>query len=78
MATHYASGDLFLFPSLTETFGNVTTEALASGLGVVAFAHAAAAELIISNSNGVTVAAGDDNTGAERRDASPMADRPKP
>ncbi|HTJ96129.1 MAG TPA: glycosyltransferase family 1 protein, partial [Rhodocyclaceae bacterium] len=61
LATHYASGDLFLFPSLTETFGNVTTEALASGLGVVAFAHAAAAELIINNSNGVTVAAGDES-----------------
>jgi glycosyltransferase involved in cell wall biosynthesis len=31
LAAHYASADLFLFPSLTETFGNVTTEAMASG-----------------------------------------------
>lgn len=60
LAAHYASGDLFLFPSLTETFGNVTTEALASGLCVVAYAHAAAAEVIRSGHNGVTVAAGDE------------------
>ena len=44
LARHYASGDLFLFPSLTETFGNVTLEALASGLAVVAFNEAAAAQ----------------------------------
>ena len=60
LAAHYASGDLFLFPSLTETFGNVTTEALASGLCVLAYAHAAAAELIRSGDNGLTVAAGDE------------------
>ncbi len=42
LATHYASADIFLFPSLTETFGNVTLEAMASGLAVVAFDYAAA------------------------------------
>ena len=42
LAAHYASADLFLFPSLTETFGNVTLEAMASGLAVVAFDYAAA------------------------------------
>lgn len=52
LAAHYASADLLLFPSLTETFGNVTTEALASGLAVVAFDHAAAAQLIHDNDNG--------------------------
>ena len=52
LAAHYASADLFLFPSLTETFGNVTTEAMASGLPVVAFARAAAAELIHDGING--------------------------
>ncbi len=60
LATHYASGDIFLFPSLTETFGNVTQEALASGLAVVAFRSAAAAETIIDGENGRTVAQGDD------------------
>lgn len=53
LAAHYASADLFLFPSLTETFGNVTTEAMASGLPVVAFDHAAAAQLIRSGDNGL-------------------------
>jgi glycosyltransferase involved in cell wall biosynthesis len=42
LAEHYASADAFLFPSLTETFGNVTMEAAASGLAVVAFDYAAA------------------------------------
>lgn len=59
LAAHYASADLFLFPSLTETFGNVTVEALASGLGVVAYDYAAAAELIEDGHNG-SVAAPDD------------------
>jgi glycosyltransferase involved in cell wall biosynthesis len=42
LAEHYASADVFLFPSLTETFGNVVTEAMASRLAVVAFDYAAA------------------------------------
>jgi glycosyltransferase involved in cell wall biosynthesis len=42
LARFYASADLFLFPSETETFGNVVLEALASGLGVVAYRYAAA------------------------------------
>lgn len=44
LARHFASGDLFLFPSLTETFGNVTLESLASGVPVVAFDYGAARE----------------------------------
>lgn len=46
LAMHYASSDMFLFPSLTETYGNVTPEAMASGLAVVAFDDAAAGQLI--------------------------------
>jgi len=42
LAAHYASADVFLFPSTTETFGNVTLEAMASGLGIVAYRYAAA------------------------------------
>ena len=42
LARHYASADVFLFPSETETFGNVTLEAMASGLVVVAYNYAAA------------------------------------
>lgn len=59
LAAHYASADLFLFPSLTETFGNVTTEAMASGLPVVAFDYAAAAQLIADGEQGVRVPLGD-------------------
>lgn len=42
LARAYASADVFVFPSLTETFGNVVTEAMASGLAVNAFDMAAA------------------------------------
>ncbi len=59
LAVHYASADVFLFPSLTETFGNVTTEAMASGLPVVAFDSAAAGQLIAHGRNGL-LAAGTD------------------
>lgn len=59
LAAHYASGDLFLFPSLTETYGNVTVEALASGLAVVAYDYAAAAARIRHGGNGLLVPFGD-------------------
>jgi glycosyltransferase involved in cell wall biosynthesis len=60
LAAHYASGDLFLFPSLSETFGNVVLEALASGLGVVAFDQAAAAQHIRHGHNGALAGAQDE------------------
>ncbi|MGA7595137.1 MAG: glycosyltransferase family 1 protein [Gallionella sp.] len=53
LAAHYASGDIFLFPSMTETYGNVTVEAMASGLAVVAYRYAAAAEHIMDGKNGL-------------------------
>ncbi len=60
LARHYASGDVFLFPSLTETYGNVVSEALASGNVVVGFDYAAASQLIENGVNGLRVAAGDE------------------
>ncbi len=59
LAQHYASADLFLFTSLTETYGNVTPEALASGLALLAFDYAAAAELVRHGDNGLLVPFGD-------------------
>lgn len=53
LATHYASGDIFLFPSVTETFGNVTPEAMASGLAVLAYGYAAAAQLVTEGESGL-------------------------
>ena len=53
LATHYASADIFLFPSVTETFGNVTMEAMASGLAVIAYDYAAAAAHIKHARNGL-------------------------
>ena len=61
LSRHYASADVFLFPSLTETFGNVTIEDMASGLAVVAYDYAAAEELIDHNQNGVLAAYDDED-----------------
>ena len=59
LARHYASGDLFLFASVTETFGNVVTEALASGLVVVAYDYAAARAHVREGENGFLASLGD-------------------
>jgi glycosyltransferase involved in cell wall biosynthesis len=59
LAQCYASADVFLFPSMTDTFGNVVVEALASGLAVLAFDEAAAAEHIQDGRNGFVVPRGD-------------------
>lgn len=58
LAAHYASADVFLFPSGTETFGNVTLEAMASGLAVVAFDYAAARMHVTPGRTGVLVPCG--------------------
>jgi glycosyltransferase involved in cell wall biosynthesis len=60
LAAHYASGDVFLFPSLTETYGNVTLEAMASGLAVLAYDYAAAAAVIRHGKSGVLVPSADE------------------
>ncbi len=58
LATYYASADLFVFPSLSETFGNVTLEALACGLPVLAYDCAAASDWVRDGVNGWLVPAG--------------------
>lgn len=60
LARHYASADLFVFPSRSETYGNVLLEAMASELGIVAFDYAAAAAMIETGRHGFTVALDDD------------------
>ena len=61
LARHYASGDIYLHPSFTETFGNVVTEALASGLAVSAFDYAAAHEFIKPGENGLLAPVADES-----------------
>ncbi len=56
LARHFASADLFLFPSLSETFGNVTLEALASGVPTVAFDYGAARETLRHGVHGAAIA----------------------
>jgi glycosyltransferase involved in cell wall biosynthesis len=56
LAAYYASSDLFIFPSQTETFGNVTLEALASGIPVLAFDCAAARDWVQTGVNGWLIA----------------------
>ena len=60
LAAHYASADVFLFPSLSDTYGNVVMEALASGLAVVSFDCAAAAEHVTDGVSGRLADPGDE------------------
>ena len=53
LARHYASADLYVHASLTETFGNVLTEAMASGLAVAGFDYAAARQFVRDGENGL-------------------------
>lgn len=59
LARHYASADIFLFGSTTETFGNVITEAMASELIVLAYDYAAAKQYIVDGVNGFSAEAFD-------------------
>jgi len=61
LARLFASADLFVFPSLSETFGNVTLESMASGVPVVAYDYAAAREHLRDGVHGAAIAAGDED-----------------
>jgi phosphatidylinositol alpha 1,6-mannosyltransferase len=58
LSAFYASADLFIFPSTTDTFGNVLLEAMASGLPVIA-ADVGPTRELLANGGGITFAPGD-------------------
>ncbi|MDQ8198264.1 glycosyltransferase family 1 protein [Pelagicoccus enzymogenes] len=66
LARHYASGDIFLFASVTETFGNVVTEAMASGLSVCTYDYAVGREYVKPNENGFLAAFDDPDDFVEK------------
>lgn len=59
LARHYASADVLLFPSESETFGNVLLEGMASGLATVSYDYAASAMHVKNGVNGLKVPFGD-------------------
>jgi len=59
LARAVASSDVFLNPSVTEAFGNVTLEAMACGLPVVAAAATGATNLVRDGETGMLVEPGD-------------------
>jgi len=53
LAAAYASADIFVFPSTTDTFGNVIIEAQASGVPVIVSDSGGPKELVENNRNGL-------------------------
>ena len=60
LAVHYASADVLLFPSETETFGNVLIEGMAAGLATLSYDYAAAAWHCVDGVNGLKVKKSDE------------------
>jgi len=52
LAAHFASADCFVFPSRTETFGNVILESLASGVPVASVPAPGSIDLVEDGVNG--------------------------
>jgi len=61
LATAYASADIFVFPSTTDTFGNVIIEAQASGLPAVVSDSGGPKELVQDGVDGMVTKAKDAN-----------------
>ena len=61
LARLFASADLFVFPSRSETFGNVTLEAMASGIATVAYDYGAAREHLRDGEHGAAIEPGDES-----------------
>lgn len=62
LARAYASGDVFLFPSDTETFGNVTLEAMASGLPTICADATGSSTLVDDERTGLLAPSGNTRT----------------
>lgn len=77
LAAYYASADVLLFSSQTETFGNVILEGMASGLVVLAYDYAAAAQHVTEGINGLKAPLGDEQAWLEQALKSAELDRLK-
>ncbi|MDQ8185878.1 glycosyltransferase family 1 protein [Pelagicoccus sp. SDUM812002] len=62
LARHYASADAFLYPSKTETYGNVATEAMACGNALVGFDYASPGQHVQHGQNGLVADLQDDDS----------------